>query len=191
MSCPEKERHFSIGSVAPTGAVIAVYLGGKRGAPVEVWFRDAVTLKDRGKLVGKGDSERGWGSGQFTPDGKRFIALDGAGNVLLWNVAGRKVERTFSIGGNSPWGRLAFSSESKTLAVGWMPKLDPALANIREPDPQDLPQPRVSMIDLSGNSAPRVLVAPHGYVGGVAFSPDGKALAFGGAGAVHLFDLRK
>jgi hypothetical protein len=36
-----------------------------------------------------------------------------------------------------------------------------------------------------------VLIAPHGYVGGLAFSPDGKKLAFGGAGAVHLFDLTK
>jgi len=38
---------------------------------------------------------------------------------------------------------------------------------------------------------PRVLVAAHGYVGALAFSPDGKTLAFGGAGVVHLFDLTK
>ena len=57
--------------------------------------------------------------------------------------------------------------------------------------PEDLPQPRVSLIDLLGRRAPRVLVAPHGYPGAVTFSPDGKTLAFGGGGAVHLFDLRK
>ena len=49
----------------------------------------------------------------------------------------------------------------------------------------------MSLIDLDGNTPPRVLIAPHGYVGGMAFAPDGKTLAFGGAGAVHLFDLAK
>jgi hypothetical protein len=49
----------------------------------------------------------------------------------------------------------------------------------------------VSLIDLAGDAPPRVLVAPHGYVGGLAFAPDGKTLAFGGGGAVHLFDLTK
>ncbi len=47
------------------------------------------------------------------------------------------------------------------------------------------------MFDLAGEAAPRVLIAPHGYLGALAFSPDGKTLAFGGAGAVHLFDLTK
>jgi hypothetical protein len=36
---------------------------------------------------------------------------------------------------------------------------------------------------------PRTLVARHGFVGGVAFSPDGRTLAFGSSGGVHLFDL--
>jgi hypothetical protein len=49
----------------------------------------------------------------------------------------------------------------------------------------------VSLIPLDGSAPPRVLVAPHGYVGDLAFSPDGRMLAFGGAGAVHLFDLTK
>jgi hypothetical protein len=39
------------------------------------------------------------------------------------------------------------------------------------------------VIDLTDpNSKPRVLMLPAGTLGGVAFSPDGKTLAFGGAG---------
>ena len=40
-------------------------------------------------------------------------------------------------------------------------------------------------------AAPRIWIAPHDYTGRLAFSPNGKTLAFGGAGAVHLFDLTK
>jgi WD40 repeat protein len=192
VSCPEKDRFFSVGPVAPDGAVVAVFLGGKKGAPLEVWFLGAMALEGRGKLTGKGDPERyGWASGRFTPDGKRFIALDGAGNALAWDVAGQKLERTLPLGGaRSAW-QLAVRPDGKMLAVGWAPKADEDLQDALEPDPQDLPQPRVSLLDLAGTAPPRVLVAPPGYVGGVAFSPDGNLLAFGGAGAVHLFDLKK
>ena len=35
-------------------------------------------------------------------------------------------------------------------SVGWAPPSDPDLVNASEPDPQDLPQPRVSLFDLAG-----------------------------------------
>jgi WD40 repeat protein len=190
--CPEKGRSFSVGAVAPDGSVVAVSLGGKKAAPVEVWFLDAKSLAERGKLVGKGDPERyGWGSGRFTPDGKCYVLLDGVGNALVWDVAGQKLERTVPLGGGRAAWQLAVSPEGRTLAVGWAPKAEADLEDVREPDPLDLPQPRVSLVDLTGQSPPRVLIAPHGYTGGLAFAPDGKTLAFGGAGAVHLFDLTR
>src|SRR5205085_1398525 len=78
---PVDDRYFSTGDVAPDGSVVAVSLGWKKGATVEVLFLDGKTLEQRGKLVGTGDAEgRPWGGGRFTPDGKRFIILDRAGN---------------------------------------------------------------------------------------------------------------
>jgi Tol biopolymer transport system component len=72
-----------------------------------------------------------------------------------------------------------------------MPKSELLDARGADPDPQDLPQPRVSIIDIAGQAPTRILVAPHGFQGAIAFSPDGKTLAFGSTGAVRLFDLTK
>jgi WD40 repeat protein len=130
-------------------------------------------------------------AGCFTSDSKRYVSLDGAGNILLWDVAGQRLERTLSVVGSEWWARIAISPDGKTFALGWMPKGDPELENEAWPDPAELPQPRVTLLDLSGHMPRRELIAPQGYVGGLAFSPNGKTLAFGGAGAVHLFDLTK
>jgi hypothetical protein len=58
-----------------------------------------------------------------------------------------------------------------------------------DPDPLDLPQPRVFFFDLAKGGEVAEIVCPHGWPGGVAFSADGKVLAVGGAGAVHLFEV--
>jgi len=192
VTCSEKDRRFDVGSISPDGNLLSVYLNGKKGQPMEVTFFDAKGLTERGKLLGKSNPEQwGGGSGLFTPDSSQFVALDMAGNVFIWNVAEQRVTRTFALNGETLTGKLAISPDGKTLAVGWSPKMDKDVDTNEKPDPQDLPQPRISLIDLAGEDASRVLTAPHGYPGQLAFSPDGKTLAFGGAGAVHLFDLTK
>jgi WD40 repeat protein len=190
LDCPEKDRYFSVGSFSPDGSLVVVSVGGKKGAPREVWFRDGKTLADRGRFVADADPDGyGWGQGAFTPDGTRYAILGLKNRVAVWDVAGKKVERTIDLEGNG-W-QLAFSPDGRTLAMPWMPKSDADGARARNPDPQDYPQPRVALIDLTGKAAPRTLISRHGFVGGVAFSPDGRVLAFGSSGGVHLFDLTK
>ena len=184
-----EDRYFSIGPVSPDGKLVTVFLQSKSGAPVEAWLVDAKSLALRGKLLGT--SKPGvspWGSGFFNRDGSRLLMIDGQGNVLTWNVATQQLESTIHFGGQVS--RPVLSPDNKVLAVSWKP-IEPAVSNSTDPDPQDLPQPRITLIDLTGKNPPRELVAPHGFLGGLAFSPDGKTLAFGSAGAVHLFDLSK
>ncbi len=190
LDCTEKDRSFSLGEFSPDGSVVAVSLGGKKGAVREVWFRDGQTLADRGRCVAEGDPDRyGWGGGAFTPDGTRYVMLGANRKVVVWDVAGKRVEHTFAME-SAAW-ELAISPDGKTLAVPWMPKSDADGSRVRNPDPQDYPQPRVTLYDLTGKASPRTLVCRHGFVGGVAFSPDGKTLAFGSSGVVHLLDLTK
>lgn len=190
LACPEKDLSFSLRGFSLDGSLIAVCPGGKLGAPHEVWFRDGKTLEDRGRFIGDADPKGyGWAGGKFTPDSRHYVVFDGKGKGHVWDIGGKKVSRTLDIGVNA-W-RLVFSPNGTTLAVAWAPKGDEDQDGARDPDPRDLQQPRVTLFDLAGTKPPRVLIAPHGYVGGLAFSPDSKTLAFGGTGAVHLFDLTK
>jgi WD40 repeat protein len=189
LACPDRDRQFSAEAFSPDGSLIALSVGGKKGAPREVWFRDARTLADRGRYVGPAGPERyGWGAGGFTPDGARYVILGGDA-VRVWDVVAGKVVRSVEVGPNAD--TLAVAPDGKTLAVGWRPTWDKEQVGGRHPDPTELPQPRVTLLDLNGVAAPRVLVCPHGYVGVLAFSPDGKTLACGSAGSVHLFELGK
>jgi hypothetical protein len=84
---------------------------------------------------------------------------------------------------------VAFAPDGRRLAVLGQPKWDEKEFG-DEPDARDLPQPRVFLFDLTApGAAPEVLICPHGYLGGLAVSPNGRVLAVGGTAAVHLFDL--
>jgi WD40 repeat protein len=123
----------------------------------------------------------------FSPDGRLLAAGDYNEQVTVWDVGTRKVVRKQKFAGKGMGSALAFSPDGRRLAVPARVKTEGH--DGRDPDPQDLPQPRVYLFDLSREGPAEEIVCPHGWTGGVAFSADGKTLAVGGAGAVHLFDV--
>jgi WD40 repeat protein len=123
----------------------------------------------------------------FSPDGRLLACADYGGGVQVWDVPGRKLIRKQTLRGMEAGMWLAFSRDGRKLAVPARVKSDLDLPG--DPDPLDLPQPRVFLFDLAKGGEPEEIVCPHGWPGGVAFSADGKVLAVGGAGAVHLFDV--
>lgn len=121
---------------------------------------------------------------RFSPDGQLIAAADGS-SVRLWDAATGQLVRELSAGDNSRVSSVAFSpTDSRLLAVGhggqadvshvalW--DIDAGMEVGRLPGATDLPD--FSVTDVSG------------WVGALAFSPDGKRLV-AGFGAPNRLDL--
>ncbi len=188
---PNKELTFDIYEITTDGKLAAVGLAGKKGSEFDTRFIDTTTLQDVGRLVGKPDPE-GYGNatGKFSPDDKIYVTHDGVGVLTFWDVARKKIIRSTDLA--SVHQRMEFSPDGRWLAVAWIPKFDTKSVSSRDLDPMDFPQPRVTLIDMKNPDAkPITMIAPHGFLGSLAFSPDCNRIAFGSAGGVHLFDLSK
>jgi WD40 repeat protein len=183
-----KGRGFSWPIVSPNGKLVAVIdSGGRIDSPATMRLFDLQTGKEAAAFESGGKYP--FTNPAFSPDSNRLAATDYNGGLTVWDLAGKKVEQTRTY--PDMWVQHAtFGPDGKTLAVLAQAKSDRERGE--EPDLRDRTQPRVFLFDLvNSEKKPNSLVCPHGWNGGVAFSPDGKLLAVGGAGAVHLFDLTK
>jgi WD40 repeat protein len=124
----------------------------------------------------------------FSPDGRfvSAITVNGAGHV--WDAATGKLRLTHRFGEKGYTPEVVVSPDGRLAAAVGTPGMNASEFG-RDPDPADLPQPRVVLYDLATGQPVETLVCPPGFPGRAAFSPDGKALAVGGSGAVHLFDM--
>lgn len=185
-SAGESQRQWPLFS--PDGRLLAVHeSAGRINRGGTIRLLDASNLEELAAF----DSEGAYPFREFkfTPDGRRLIATDYRGKVTVWDVAARRVAWSYSTGAETVGQAIAFSPDGRRFAVmGQSVSLAQWRAS-RDPDPEDLPQPRVFLFNIARSREPEILVCPHGYCGGLAFSPDGKTLAAGGAGRVHLFDV--
>ena len=179
-------EHFTSPVLSPDGKrVVAEESKGRIDKPAVLRVWDLETRKEVASFASGGKYPFLYTA--WSPDGNRLAATDYDGGVRVWDVATTRLvmERRF---GSKMWvHHVAFSPDGRRLAVNAQQKSD---ERSLEPDPADMPQPRVYMFDLANVGAePETIICPHGYVGGLAFAPDGRTLAVGGAGAVHLFDM--
>jgi len=182
------DRGFSWPVVSPDGTTLAVADDvGRIDKPATLKLFDLATGKERGSISARGKFP--FRPAAFAPDGKTLAVTDYDGGLMICDAATGKVEKTYTFPGMSLGPTPAFSPDGKTLAA----LAQPVWKEASRADPRDLPQPRVYLFNPAGPAAePEVVMCPHGYVtGGLTFRPDGKVLAVGGKGAVHLFDVTR
>jgi len=127
---------------------------------------------------------------KFSPDGKHLAGAK-KNVVAVWDAATGEVIRSWTLD-TQGLARYPTWDPSGTRLAASARFIPPELSGARDEivTPEDFPQPRVFLMDLGSEKAETV-ICPHGWSDQPAFSPDGKYLAIGGAGATHVFDAGK
>jgi RNA polymerase sigma factor (sigma-70 family) len=139
------------------------------GADTFARFWDVATGRDVGRLAAP---EGGIGSLTLSPDGKTLAGSNGE-DLYLWDITTRKELWRMKRPGTGCTRGIAFSPDSRTLAVASMDK-------------------SLCLYDVAaGRESGRIPVAANPNSGpGLAYSPDGKLLALAGADlAVHVWSI--
>jgi WD40 repeat protein/serine/threonine protein kinase len=152
---------------SPDGALLAVALPDDRPDGHSICLYNTTDGKVARTLTGDGEKGRRPESVTFSPDGK-YLACHLPGiKVGVWQVASGKC--VTDIAANHQWGSVAFSPDSKQLAVGMCYRFE--------------------LYDLASKTRKHVQFAGHGVCNAVAFSPDGKTFAGGfRSGIMHVWD---
>jgi Tol biopolymer transport system component len=110
-----------------------------------------------------------------------------AGKLFLFDLPGRGLAAEIPLGEKTFVGEPAFSPDGKWIAVPTQAWPDGPPRG--KADPEDLPQPRICLVEAAAGAVRETLVAPTGFAGCACFSPDGKTLATTSLGKVLLWDL--
>jgi WD40 repeat protein len=163
---------------------------------LKVW--DAATGREVASFPAeKGDAFSGV---RFSPDGRTLAAVNWrmpgpeqgqARKLFLLRPDDGQPPRTVALGEKLKKQlpvatKPVFSPDGKWIVVITQPMPE---RDGDEPDPRDVPQARIHLIDVASAEVREALVAPPGFPRAACFSPDSKTLATGGYGRVLLWDV--
>jgi Tol biopolymer transport system component len=129
----------------------------------------------------------------FSPDGRTLAVTSAQGEIgklFLFDVPGRKLAKTISLGEDAIVRRPVFSPDGKWIAVA-AAQVIPGERRRSGESPEDVPQPRLYLVNAAAGEVRETLVMPQCFPTSACFSPDGKTLATAGYGKVLLWDLGK
>ena len=126
----------------------------------------------------------------YSPDGSYLVVWDLGSGTRLIDTKTWKERPLPGRGDKEQFARYAFSPDGRHFAVMSVVNSD-EMMRVRDPDPSDLPQPKLYLYDLASDAPPRVMVCPQGFVVHLAFHPNGKWLAAGASGGVWMFEVGK
>lgn len=190
-----------VSSFTPDGTMLLGQLGIRRAHDelrtwdgyLKLW--DATTGEELASLT-TNEKNTTFHGPVFSPDGNLFAVVSPQAEraiLHLFDTASRRtvasiVLTTKPVDGETLFlRRPAFSADGRWVAAvtEWLPDQP----GRREPEPEELLQPRIHLVDVTEKAVAETLVAPQGMIASLCFSPDGKTLAAGGHGKVLLWDL--
>jgi WD40 repeat protein len=116
----------------------------------------------------------------FSPDGTTLISGNSSGSIRVWDVASRTERRKALHGHTQRVTSLSFTPDGKTLASASDDGTIVLWDMISGVQSHLISGDEVPHRDVGKDPAPGVVGLPDRQVKAVAFSPDGKTLAFGG-----------
>jgi WD40 repeat protein len=158
------------------------------------WW-DAATGREIASFEGEKDG--GFTNSCCSPDGQTLAVLNWKGDkrkLFLYSIAEKRLLRTILLGEKTEGFQLiasglTFHPDGKWLAV--ITRSYPEKASGENPDPRDLPQPRILLIETATGAIRETLIAPQRLTSVACFSSDGRTLATDGHGRVLLWDMTK
>jgi WD40 repeat protein len=158
--------------------------------PREYWLRfwDSETGEQKAAL--QADPGASFSTALFSPDGRTLAVgnwMDEPSKLFLFDVSTGSVRRTIVLGPKATVHGPTFSADGKWIAV--LTQVLPEGLSLRDAAAEDVPQPRIHLVEAASSELRETLVGPEGFCGSPSFSPDGGSLVIPGHGKVLVWDL--